>query len=99
MRMPPRTKYAGHNSSVAQLVERLTVNQLVPGSSPGRGAKQQKAPFYGGFFYVLEPLLAMSAFTESGRSLQRFLSSFIISGNILGSPVGLLWIAQPPGTR
>ena len=25
-------------SPIAQLVERLTVNQLVPGSSPGRGA-------------------------------------------------------------
>ena len=27
------------NSSVAQLVEQLTVNQLVAGSSPARGAK------------------------------------------------------------
>ena len=26
-------------SAIAQLVERLTVNQNVPGSSPGRGAK------------------------------------------------------------
>ena len=29
-------------SPIAQLVERLTVNQLVPGSSPGRGAKFRK---------------------------------------------------------
>jgi hypothetical protein len=28
-----------HYSPIAQLVERLTVNQFVPGSSPGRGAK------------------------------------------------------------
>lgn len=27
------------NSPIAQLVEQLTVNQWVPGSSPGRGAK------------------------------------------------------------
>ncbi len=27
------------NSSIAQLVEQLTVNQLVAGSSPARGAK------------------------------------------------------------
>ena len=30
-------------SSVAQLVEQLTVNQLVAGSSPARGAKNQTA--------------------------------------------------------
>ena len=31
-------------SSVAQLVEQLTVNQLVAGSSPARGAKEVVAP-------------------------------------------------------
>ena len=31
-------------SSVAQLVEQLTVNQLVAGSSPARGAKLIKQP-------------------------------------------------------
>ena len=31
--------YVGIYSSVAQLVEQLTVNQLVAGSSPARGAK------------------------------------------------------------
>ena len=30
--------YPSFNSSIAQLVEQLTVNQWVPGSSPGRGA-------------------------------------------------------------
>ena len=30
--------YVVFNSSVAQLVEQLTVNQLVAGSSPARGA-------------------------------------------------------------
>jgi hypothetical protein len=30
--------YVDFNSSVAQLVEQLTVNQLVAGSSPARGA-------------------------------------------------------------
>ena len=30
------------HSSVAQLVEQLTVNQLVAGSSPARGAKKNK---------------------------------------------------------
>ena len=39
-------------SPIAQLVERLTVNQLVPGSSPGRGAKHQKAPAKGAFFVL-----------------------------------------------
>ena len=32
-------------SSVAQLVEQLTVNQLVAGSSPARGAKKTYADF------------------------------------------------------
>ena len=32
-------KYVHSHSSVAQLVEQLTVNQLVAGSSPARGAK------------------------------------------------------------
>ncbi len=40
-------------SPIAQLVERLTVNQLVPGSSPGRGAKFEK-PTSGGLFFALE---------------------------------------------
>ncbi len=31
-------KVCSHHSSVAQLVEQLTVNQLVAGSSPARGA-------------------------------------------------------------
>ena len=31
------------NSPIAQLVEQLTVNQWVPGSSPGRGAKQNES--------------------------------------------------------
>ena len=34
-----KKKYLDFNSSVAQLVEQLTVNQLVAGSSPARGAK------------------------------------------------------------
>ena len=33
-----KKKYLEYNSSVAQLVEQLTVNQLVAGSSPARGA-------------------------------------------------------------
>ncbi len=33
-----KKKYVPLNSSVAQLVEQLTVNQLVAGSSPARGA-------------------------------------------------------------
>ena len=37
-------------SPIAQLVERLTVNQNVPGSSPRRGAKYQKALLSEGFF-------------------------------------------------
>ena len=31
-------RVARHFSSIAQLVEHLTVNQAVPGSNPGRGA-------------------------------------------------------------
>ena len=34
-----KSKFAFLYSSVAQLVEQLTVNQLVAGSSPARGAK------------------------------------------------------------
>ena len=34
--------YPSFNSSIAQLVEQLTVNQWVPGSSPGRGAIYSK---------------------------------------------------------
>ena len=34
-----KSKFAFLHSSVAQLVEQLTVNQLVAGSSPARGAK------------------------------------------------------------
>lgn len=37
-------------SPIAQLVERLTVNQLVPGSSPGRGAIFEKARIQRAFF-------------------------------------------------
>ena len=33
-----KSKFYFENSSVAQLVEQLTVNQLVAGSSPARGA-------------------------------------------------------------
>ena len=36
-----KTKLAFLHSSVPQLVEQLTVNQLVAGSSPARGAKIQ----------------------------------------------------------
>ena len=38
------------NSPIAQLVERLTVNQNVRGSSPRRGAKYPKALLSEGFF-------------------------------------------------
>ena len=47
---------AGCNSSIAQLVERRTVNPQVPGSSPGRGAKQIK-----GLSFTRQPLFAFSA--------------------------------------
>ena len=47
----PRTSDTpSHHSPVAQLVERLTVNQLVAGSSPARGASQRKALTIEGFF-------------------------------------------------
>ena len=35
-----KSKFTFLRSSVAQLVEQLTVNQLVAGSSPARGAKK-----------------------------------------------------------
>ena len=38
-------------SSIAQLVEHMTVNHVVPGSSPGWGAKKIKG-FYKGAFYI-----------------------------------------------
>ena len=37
-----KSKLVFLHSSVAQLVEQLTVNQLVAGSSPARGAKNKK---------------------------------------------------------
>ena len=39
-------KYGHFYSSVAQLVEQLTVNQLVAGSSPARGAKRSFNQFF-----------------------------------------------------
>ena len=41
-----KSKLAFLHSSVAQLVEQLTVNQLVAGSSPARGAKKFKINKY-----------------------------------------------------
>ena len=40
-----KKKYVLLHSSVAQLVEQLTVNQLVAGSSPARGAKKLTSLF------------------------------------------------------
>ena len=40
-----KSKFAFLHSSVAQLVEQLTVNQLVAGSSPARGAKKKLNSF------------------------------------------------------
>ena len=37
-----KSKLSFLHSSVAQLVEQLTVNQLVAGSSPARGAKKKQ---------------------------------------------------------
>ena len=44
-------KYVHQYSSVAQLVEQLTVNQLVAGSSPARGAKISIQPLK--LYYLL----------------------------------------------
>ena len=41
-----KSKFAFLHSSVAQLVEQLTVNQLVAGSSPARGANIFLPYFY-----------------------------------------------------
>ncbi len=41
------------NSAVAQLVERLAVNEDVLGPSPSRGAKFEKHPHRGDFFILL----------------------------------------------
>ena len=46
---PLKTKY----SSLAQSVERMTVNHDVAGSSPARGAKQNPLSKEGGFLFVL----------------------------------------------
>lgn len=49
---PRRTAHARVKSGVAQLVEQLTVNQLVTGSSPVRGAKSKVTSLTAsGFFY------------------------------------------------
>lgn|GEM_PF-4547890 len=52
-------EHVEHHSAIAQLVERLAVNELVVGSSPTRGAIQnlkrtfgQKTLVYQGFFEV-----------------------------------------------
>ncbi len=41
-----KNKLSFLHSSVAQLVEQLTVNQLVAGSSPARGAKKKYYPTF-----------------------------------------------------
>ena len=53
---------ASGNSLIAQLVERRTVNPQVPGSSPGRGAKQINGLVFGlGRFRLLGDILAVLA--------------------------------------
>ena len=47
-----KSKFCFLHSSVAQLVEQLTVNQLVAGSSPARGAKKY---FAYPTFAILDP--------------------------------------------
>ena len=44
-----KSKLAFLHSSVAQLVEQLTVNQLVAGSSPARGATKINKTFFKNF--------------------------------------------------
>src|SRR5690606_15563491 len=49
------------SSPIAQLVERVTVNHHVPGSSPGRGAEKRPVSRFGGaraFLRLLENLVA-----------------------------------------
>ena len=48
------------HSSVAQLVEQLTVNQLVAGSSPARGAKKYYPTFETILFEIFNDLLNLS---------------------------------------
>ena len=45
-------------SSVAQLVEQLTVNQLVAGSSPARGANIQPFFMFANFMFAKSTSLA-----------------------------------------
>ena len=53
-----KSKLAFLHSSVAQLVEQLTVNQLVAGSSPARGARKNqtfiKIDLQSNFFDILK---------------------------------------------
>ena len=57
------------NSSIAQSVERRTVNPQVPGSSPGRGARIQKAyEFHRPFSFPEPPLFP--PFDLSGKIRQ-----------------------------
>jgi hypothetical protein len=52
-----KSKLSFLNSSVAQLVEQLTVNQLVAGSSPARGAKKDYTAFEISVFKICIDLL------------------------------------------
>ncbi len=54
-------------SPVAQLVEQMTVNHRVRGSSPRRGATILKRPSFEGLFFGVDGS-RMSAFPKSGRS-------------------------------
>ena len=50
-----KSKLSFLHSSVAQLVEQLTVNQLVAGSSPARGAKKKNLKlFFKNFRLILK---------------------------------------------
>ena len=52
-----KSKLSFLHSSVAQLVEQLTVNQLVAGSSPARGAKNFYTTLYDKLFESCNDLL------------------------------------------
>ena len=54
-------------SSVAQLVEQLTVNQLVAGSSPARGAKLINRFFLNSSFFLELALFYLSADLKDPR--------------------------------
>ena len=70
-------------SSLAQLAEHLTVNQVVAGSSPAGGAKTKKPDPVSGFLFCF-PLLVQANYTkEKKRQFEEYTDLYCECSSIL----------------